>query len=178
MTTLGEVRSATTRKNGTTSQRQRRHPNPKKTTISTLIETRPAAPDYAAIKQRQQATWASGDLTVIGTTLQIVGETLGEAADVRALDVAAGNFDVVLSTFGAMFAPDQERTAREMLRLVRSGGRIGMANWTPEGFVGHLPIAVPLTAEIRDLPDAPPFRACAGQRRRGRCRGPYRSRRR
>jgi ubiquinone/menaquinone biosynthesis C-methylase UbiE len=164
--------------------------------MSTLLETRPAAPDYAAIKQRQQATWASGDFAVIGTTLQIVGETLGEAADVRAgervLDVAAGNgnatlaaarrfadvtatdyvpallekcrqraqaeglrvriepadaenlpfadssFDVVLSTFGAMFAPDQAKTASEMLRVVRSGGRIGMANWTPEGFIGRL----------------------------------------
>lgn len=164
--------------------------------MSSLIETRPAAPDYAAIKQRQQAIWASGDFAVIGTTLQIVGETLGEAADVnageRVLDVAAGNgnatlaaarrfaevtaidyvpallekcrqraqaeglhvriesgdaenlpfadssFDVVLSTFGAMFAPDQERTAREMLRVVRRGGRIGMANWTPEGFIGRL----------------------------------------
>lgn len=164
--------------------------------MSTLVETRPATPDYAAIKQRQQAIWASGDFAVIGTTLQIVGETLGEAADVnageRVLDVAAGNgnatlaaarrfaevtaidyvpallekcrqraqaeglhvriepadaenlpfpdgsFDVVLSTFGAMFAPDQERTAREMLRVVRRGGRIGMANWTPEGFIGRL----------------------------------------
>ena len=164
--------------------------------MTIMLQTRPEAPDYAAIKQRQQATWASGDFAVIGTTLQIVGETLGEAADVRAgervLDVAAGNgnatlaaarrfadvtsidyvpallekcrqraaaeglrvrietadveklpfadgsFDVVLSTFGAMFAPDQERTAREMLRVVRSGGRIGMANWTPEGFIGRL----------------------------------------
>lgn len=153
-------------------------------------------PDYAAIKQRQQATWASGDYAVIGATLQIVGEALAEAADVRAgervLDVAAGNgnaslaaarrfadvtavdyvpqllekarqrslaegfeirfqvedaeslpfadgsFDVVLSTFGAMFAPDQHRVARELLRVVGSGGRIAMANWTPEGFIGRL----------------------------------------
>ena len=164
--------------------------------METTLAVPPKTPDYAAIKERQQATWASGDFAVIGTTLQIVGETLGEAADVRAgervLDVAAGNgnatlaaarrfadvtasdyvpallekcrrraaaegltiriepadvealpfadgsFDVVLSTFGAMFAPDQERTAREMLRVVRSGGRIGMANWTPEGFIGRL----------------------------------------
>ena len=156
----------------------------------------PAAPDYAAIKQRQQATWASGDFAVIGTTLQIVGESLAEAADIRAgervLDVAAGNgnatlaaarrfaevtstdyvkalldkgrtraaaedlqvdfriadaenlpfedgsFDVALSTFGAMFTPDHTRPAREMLRVVRSGGRIGLANWTPEGFIGQL----------------------------------------
>ncbi|HEY9108985.1 MAG TPA: class I SAM-dependent methyltransferase [Roseateles sp.] len=155
-----------------------------------------AVPDYAAIKQRQQATWASGDYAVVGTTLQIVGEQLAEAADVRAdervLDVAAGNgnatlaaarryarvtstdyvdalldkgrrraaaeslavqfetadaealpyeagsFDVVLSTFGVMFAPDHDTTAREMLRVVRRGGRIALANWTPEGFIGQL----------------------------------------
>jgi ubiquinone/menaquinone biosynthesis C-methylase UbiE len=154
------------------------------------------APDLAAIKQKQQATWASGDFAVVGTTLQIVGEDLAEAADVRAgqavLDVAAGNgnatlaaarrfarvtstdyvpsllekgrqraqaeglsvqfqvadvealpfadarFDTVLSTYGAMFAPDQVRTAAEMLRVLRPGGRIGMANWTPEGFIGRL----------------------------------------
>ena len=152
--------------------------------------------DLTAIKTRQQATWGSGDYALIGTTLQIVGESLAEAVDVRAgervLDVAAGNgnatlaaarrfadvtstdyvpallekgkaraeaeglevafevadaenlpfadgtFDVVLSTFGAMFTPDHNRTAREMLRAVRDGGRIGLANWTPEGFVGQL----------------------------------------
>lgn len=152
--------------------------------------------DFGAIKQRQQATWASGNFAVIGTTLQIVGELLAEAVDVRAddrvLDVAAGNgnatlaaarrfarvtstdyvpdllekgalrakaqgldihfevadaealpfdngsFDVVLSTFGVMFAPQQGQAARELLRVVRSGGRIGMANWTPEGFIGQL----------------------------------------
>ncbi|MGE5712578.1 MAG: class I SAM-dependent methyltransferase [Betaproteobacteria bacterium] len=154
------------------------------------------ADDFASLKQKQQATWASGDFAVIGTTLQIVGETLAEAADVRAgervLDVAAGNgnatlaaarrfakvtstdyvpelldkgarraaaerldvtfkvadaeelpfedrtFDVVLSTFGAMFTPDHTRPAREMLRVTRPGGRIGLANWTPEGFIGRL----------------------------------------
>jgi ubiquinone/menaquinone biosynthesis C-methylase UbiE len=164
--------------------------------MSLVIEPRASTPDYAAIKQRQQATWASGDFAVIGTTLQIVGESLAEAADVRAgervLDVAAGNgnatlaaahrfaqvtstdyvpalldkgreraraegldvhfqvadaealpfadgsFDVVLSTFGAMFTPDHGRTASEMLRVVRSGGRIGLANWTPPGFIGRL----------------------------------------
>ncbi|NJD28081.1 MAG: class I SAM-dependent methyltransferase [Chloroflexi bacterium] len=155
-----------------------------------------ATPNFAAVKQRQQATWASGDYAIVGTTLQIVGETLAEAADVRAgervLDVAAGNgnatlaaarrfahvtstdyvpallskgreraraeglavkfqeadvealpfddgsFDVVLSTFGAMFAPDQERTAQEMMRVLRPGGRLAMANWTPNGFIGQL----------------------------------------
>jgi len=156
----------------------------------------PATPDYAAVKQRQQATWASGDYAIIGVTLQIVGEALAEAADIRSgervLDVAAGNgnatlaaarrfaavtstdyvpalldkgraraaaeglqvdfrvadaedlpfkdgsFDAVLSTFGAMFTPDHTRPAREMLRVVRSGGRIGLANWTPDGFIGQL----------------------------------------
>ena len=164
--------------------------------MSTVLDTRPATPDFAAIKSRQQATWASGDFAVIGNTIQIVGESLAEAADVRAgervLDVAAGNgnatlaaahrfaevtstdyvpalldkgreraraeglavkfqvadaeqlpfedgsFDVVLSTFGAMFTPEHDRVAREMLRVLRDGGRIGMANWTPEGFIGRL----------------------------------------
>ena len=159
-------------------------------------ESARVAPNYAEIKQRQQATWASGDFAVIGVTLQIVGETLAEAVDIRAgervLDVAAGNgnatlaaarrfadvtstdyvpdlldngrtraaaeglevnfqvadaedlpfpdgsFDVALSTFGAMFTPDHARPAREMLRVVRDGGRIGLANWTPEGFIGQL----------------------------------------
>jgi len=156
----------------------------------------PITPDFDAIKQKQQATWASGDFAVIGTTLQIVGESLAEALDIRAdervLDIAAGNgnatlaaarrfaqvtstdyvtalldkgraraqadglavtfqvadaeqlpfsanaFDVALSTFGAMFTPQHERPAREMLRVVRPGGRIGLANWTPEGFIGQL----------------------------------------
>lgn len=152
--------------------------------------------DLAAVKKRQQATWASGDFAVIGTTLQIVGETLCEAADLRAgenvLDVACGNgnatlaaarrfckvtgadyvpellvkaqaradaeglhidlheadaealpyrdaaFDVVLSTFGVMFAPDHPRAARELLRVCKPGGRIALANWTPEGMIGKL----------------------------------------
>lgn len=156
-----------------------------------------AAPDFAAIKTRQKATWASGDYAVVGTTLQIVGETVCEAADLRAgqrvLDVAAGNgnatlaaarrwcevtstdyvpallergreraaaerlhgiefreadaealpfddasFDAVLSTFGCMFAPNPARVASELLRVCRPGGRIAMANWTPEGFIGQV----------------------------------------
>jgi ubiquinone/menaquinone biosynthesis C-methylase UbiE len=163
---------------------------------STAAARQTPVPNLAAIKQRQQATWASGDFAVIGTTLQIVGETLAEAADVRAgeavLDVAAGNgnatlaaarrfadvtstdyvgalldkgraraeaeglpvrfqiadaeelpfadarFDVVLSTFGVMFTPDHRRSAGELLRVLRPGGRIGMANWTPDGFIGRL----------------------------------------
>ena len=164
--------------------------------MSSVLDTSVTVPDFAAIKQRQQATWASGDFAVVGTTLQMVGESLAEAADVcageRVLDVAAGNgnatlaaarrfanvvstdyvptllekgrqralaeglsvqfrdadaedlpfgddsFDVVLSTFGAMFTPDHKRCAKEMLRVVRPCGRIGMANWTPEGFIGKL----------------------------------------
>jgi SAM-dependent methyltransferase len=159
-----------------------------------------AAPDLAALKQRQQATWASGDFAIIGTTLQIVGETLCEAADLRSgskvLDVAAGNgncslaaarrwcdvtstdyvpalledgrrraaaerlpiafreadvealpfadgtFDVVMSSFGVMFAPDHQRSASEMLRVVRSGGTIALANWTPAGFIGRLFVVI------------------------------------
>jgi ubiquinone/menaquinone biosynthesis C-methylase UbiE len=168
------------------------------TSISTSTTSAPqkAQPDFAAIKAKQQLTWASGNFAVIGTTLQIAGETLAEAVDVcageRVLDIAAGNgnatlaaarrfaevtstdyvpalldqgaarakaeglavafqtadaealpfadasFDVALSTFGAMFTPQHARTAGEMLRVVRAGGRIGLANWTPDGFIGQL----------------------------------------
>ena len=59
-------------------------------------------------------------------------------ADVEELPFPDGSFDVVLSTFGAMFAPDHRRTAQEMARVVRGGGRIGLANWTPDGFIGRL----------------------------------------
>jgi len=156
----------------------------------------PSGLDIAAIKLRQQAAWSSGDYAVVGTTLQIVGESLCEAVDLRSgervLDVATGNgnaalaaarrfaevigvdyvpallahareradadrlpvqfretdaedlpypdgtFDVVLSTFGVMFAADQERAAAELARVTRSGGRIGLANWTPDSFVGAM----------------------------------------
>lgn len=156
----------------------------------------PVSADLASLKARQQGAWSSGDYAVVGTTLQIVGETLCEALDLRAdesvLDVAAGNgnaslaaarrwcqvtatdyvpallerareraaaerldiafreadaealpfgdasFDVVVSTFGVMFTPDQEKAAAEMLRVCRPGGRIGLANWTPDGFIGQL----------------------------------------
>jgi len=153
-------------------------------------------PDYSAIKTKQNAAWSSGDYAIVGTTLQIVGENLAEALDLRSgckvLDVAAGNgnftlaaarrwadvtssdyvadllergreraagdrlevnyqvadaealpfdnasYDVVASTFGVMFTPDQDKAAAEMMRVCRSGGKIGLANWTPEGFIGAL----------------------------------------
>jgi ubiquinone/menaquinone biosynthesis C-methylase UbiE len=153
-------------------------------------------PDLASLKARQHGAWSSGDYAVVGSTLQIVGEELCEALDLRAgqrvLDVAAGNgnaslaaarrwcevtstdfvptllergraraaadgltvlfqeadaealpfadasFDAVLSTYGVMFAPDQDQAAAEMLRVCRSGGKIGLANWTPRGFIGQM----------------------------------------
>ena len=68
---------------------------------STLSSTSNVAPNLAAIKQKQQATWASGDFAVVGITLQIVGESLCEAIDLRAgsrvLDVAAGNGNASLA---------------------------------------------------------------------------------
>jgi SAM-dependent methyltransferase len=59
-------------------------------------------------------------------------------ADAEALPFADGSFDVVASTFGVMFTPDQERAAGELLRVCRGGGRIGFANWTPDGFIGQV----------------------------------------
>jgi ubiquinone/menaquinone biosynthesis C-methylase UbiE len=59
-------------------------------------------------------------------------------ADAEALPFGDASFDVALSTFGVMFAPDQERAATELLRVVRPGGRIGLASWTPDGFLGAL----------------------------------------
>ena len=61
-----------------------------------------------------------------------------QVADAQALPFRDGDFDVVMSTIGAMFAPDQEAVAREMLRVCRRGGRIGMANWTPDSAVGDM----------------------------------------
>jgi SAM-dependent methyltransferase len=57
--------------------------------------------------------------------------------DAEALPLEDGGFDIVLSTFGAMFAPDQPRAAAELLRVCRSGGRIGMSNWVPDGLMGE-----------------------------------------
>lgn len=165
-------------------------------TTSVAERSEQAPVDLATVKTRQQGAWSSGDYAVVGTTLQIVGEQLCEALDLRAgqkvLDVAAGNgnvtlaaarrwckvvstdyvpallergreravaerldiefqqadaealpfdagaFDVVVSTFGVMFTPDQERAAAELIRVCRSGGKIGLANWTPDGFIGQV----------------------------------------
>lgn len=162
--------------------------------ITSIVPT--ASPDLEALKARQQAAWASGDYAVIGTTLQIVGEQLAEACDLRfderVLDVAAGNgnatlaaarrgtrvtstdyvaalldrgaeraraeqldvafqqadaealpfpdasYDAVLSTFGVMFTPNHARAAAEMARVCRPGGRIGLANWTPDSLIGKM----------------------------------------
>lgn len=166
-----------------------------------LALNEPTAPtvahtDLNALKARQQAAWASGNYAVIGTTLQLVGELLAEACDLkcdeRVLDVAAGNgnatlaaarrgcavtstdyvpslleqgaararadgvdvtfqaadaealpfadasFDAVVSTFGVMFTPDQTKAASELIRVCRPQGRIGLANWTPDGFIGQV----------------------------------------
>ena len=165
-------------------------------TAPTSVTMPVAAPNLAAIKQRQQQTWAAGDYSVVGSTLVVIAEQLCEEVDLRAgqrvLDVATGSgnaalaaarrfcqvtgidyvpalldrgreravaeglevtfaagdaedipfpdasFDVVLSTLGAMFAPDQEQTAAELMRVCRPGGKIGLANWTPDGFIGQM----------------------------------------
>jgi len=162
------------------------------------VSTSPGAatPDFRAIRDRQQATWATGDFSVVGSTIVIVSELLCEAADLRAgtrvLDVATGagnaaiaaarrfcdvvgtdyvpallergrqraaaeglpvefreadadrqpfpdaSFDFVLSVFGSMFAPNPEAAAAELLRVCKPGGKIALANWTPEGFAGQM----------------------------------------
>jgi ubiquinone/menaquinone biosynthesis C-methylase UbiE len=164
--------------------------------MSAVLSKMPPAADLAAVKARQQIAWSAGNYAVVGTTLQIVGETLCESLDLRSgsrvLDVAAGNgnatlaaarrwcdvvstdyvgslleagrararaegheiqfqeadaealpfpdasFDVVLSIFGVMFTPNQEQAARELARVCKPGGRIGLANWTPESFIGQV----------------------------------------
>jgi ubiquinone/menaquinone biosynthesis C-methylase UbiE len=61
-----------------------------------------------------------------------------QEADAEQLPFADSSFDVVLSVFGVMFTPNQEQAAQELLRVCRPGGKIGLANWTPEGFIGHV----------------------------------------
>jgi ubiquinone/menaquinone biosynthesis C-methylase UbiE len=166
------------------------------TSAAAQVVPAPTLPDLSAVKTRQQGAWSSGDYATVGTTLQIVGETLCEALDLRAgqkvLDVAAGNgnvtlaaarrwcevvstdyvpallergreraaaerlaiefreadaealpfadasFDAVVSTFGVMFTADQDKAAAELIRVCKPGGKIGLANWTPDGFIGQL----------------------------------------
>lgn len=105
-------------------------------------------PPLQAIRARRQRP---GDCALVGTTLQIVGESVRRALDIqpgeRILEVAEtdgrlphddGSFDAVVSIFGAMSAPDPDRMAAELLRVCRPGGRIGLASWTPDGFIGRL----------------------------------------
>ena len=61
-----------------------------------------------------------------------------QPADAEALPFADESFDVVTSTFGVMFAPDHMTAAAEMMRVCRPGGKIGLANWTPDSFIGRL----------------------------------------
>jgi len=61
-----------------------------------------------------------------------------EVGDAEDLPYGDASFDVVLSTFGVMFAPDQEKTAGELLRVCKPAGKIGLVNWTPDGFIGQL----------------------------------------
>ena len=86
-----------------------------------------------------------------------------EPADAEALPFDSGRFDVVLSTFGVMITPDQERAAAELARVCRGGGSIGLANWTPEGFIGQL-----FKTLGRHLPPSDPRRAALLQRARER----------
>ena len=166
------------------------------TSAAATAPTMIPVPDLAAMKTKQQAAWSSGNYAIVGSTLQIVGEELCEAMDLKAgskvLDVAAGNgmaslaaarrwcevtstdyvpallehgrarakaegmtmefreadaenlpfgadsFDVVLSTFGVMFTPNQDKAASELLRVCKPKGQIGLANWTPDGFIGQV----------------------------------------
>jgi ubiquinone/menaquinone biosynthesis C-methylase UbiE len=61
-----------------------------------------------------------------------------KVADAEALPFGDGTFDAVVSTYGVMFTPNQEKAATEMLRVCKRGGKIGLANWTPPGFIGQM----------------------------------------
>ena len=175
--------------------------------------------DVAAIKQRQQQTWATGDYSAVAARIVLTAEHLVDTADLHAdwnvLDVATGSgnaaiaaarhgsqvvgvdyvpsllergraraaaegldielvegdaealpfpdasFDAVISVFGTMFAPDQKRTAEELLRVSRPGGTIALASWTPDGFIGEMFRTVAPTCH------RPPgsTRRCSGGRR-------------
>jgi SAM-dependent methyltransferase len=154
-----------------------------------------SVPNFAAVKARQQATWASGDFSVVAACIVFQAEQLCETADIQAdwnvLDVATGSgnaaiaaarrgckvvgvdyvpallergriraaaehldvrfiegdaedlpfpnasFDAVLSIYGVMFAPNHERAASELVRVCRPGGRVALASWTPDAFIGE-----------------------------------------
>ena len=181
--------------------------------------------DLKAEKARQRGARSFGDYAIVGTTLQIVGEQLCEAFDLRAgqkvLDVAAGNgnitlaaarrwcqvastdyvpsllergraraaaegltiefkeadaealtfaeatFDVVVSTFGVMFTPKEDKAAAKLLRVCKNVGKIGLANWTPTVFIGQSSL---IARSIRSLPLARamhrsmPSRFCGARR--------------
>jgi SAM-dependent methyltransferase len=160
------------------------------------MTTMDSKPDLAAVKERQQQAWASGDFAVVASRIVLAAEQLCDTADLhagwRVLDVATGSgnaaiaaarhgctavgvdyvpallesgrrraeaeglavellegdaealpfpddsFDAVTSVFGAMFAPDHEQAAAELLRVCRPGGTIALASWTPDGFIGDL----------------------------------------
>jgi ubiquinone/menaquinone biosynthesis C-methylase UbiE len=99
--------------------------------------------NLAVLAAREGADVVASDLTPAMLELgraRTEEEGLGvewAEADVEALPFESGRFDCVASVFGAMFAPDPEQAAREMFRVVRPGGTVGMANWTAEGFQGE-----------------------------------------
>jgi SAM-dependent methyltransferase len=165
------------------------------TVMSRPVTNSQRDPDYAAVKQRQQATWASGDFSVVAARILYQAEQLCETAELQAgwrvLDVATGSgnaalaaarrgcdafgvdyvsallergriraeaehlavefvegdaeklpfpnasFDAVLSIYGVMFAPNHRIAAAELARVCRPGGRIALACWTPDGFIGE-----------------------------------------
>src|SRR6478735_8376247 len=165
------------------------------TVSASPVRTPHQNPDYSAVKQRQQATWASGDFAVVAARIVFQAEQLCETADLQAgwrvLDVATGSgnaalaaarrgceavgvdyvpallqrgriraaaehlevrfleadaedlpfpdasFDAVISIYGVMFAPDHRRAAAELARVCHPGGRIALASWTPDGFIGE-----------------------------------------
>ncbi|WSG47989.1 methyltransferase domain-containing protein [Dactylosporangium sp. NBC_01737] len=92
-------------------------------------------------------------------------EVTFQEGDAEALPFPDASFDAVLSTCGAMFAPDQEQTAAELLRVCRPGGRIGMVNWTPDSYVAEL-----FRAIGRQVPPPPGLRPPAQWGDEGRLR--------
>jgi ubiquinone/menaquinone biosynthesis C-methylase UbiE len=92
---------------------------------------------HRRLSGRSSQAWALYLFLVTVADAEGLSITFREA-DAEALPFADGSFDVVVSTFGVMFTPDQDRAAAELVRVCRRGGKIGLANWTPEGFIGQL----------------------------------------